>query len=44
MLAMSRMGKILVPVLFASVFLFLAINGLRTGKVRAHSSTYSFHC
>lgn len=41
LLAMSRMGKILVPVLVATLFLYLAIKGLLTGKVRARSATYT---
>ena len=41
MLATSRMGKMLVPTLLTSVFLYLAIKGLLTGKVRASSGTYT---
>jgi len=41
LLAQSRMGTILLPVLFASLFLYLAIKGLLTGKVRTSSGTYT---
>ena len=39
LLAMSRMSNILVMVLLASMFLYLGINGLRTGKTRSKGAT-----
>lgn len=41
LLAKSRMSTILLPVFFASLFLYLAIKGLLTGKVRTSSGTYT---
>lgn len=41
MLATSRIGTILVLVLVASVLLYLAIKGLRTGKVRGRDGIYT---
>ena len=41
LLAMSRMSNILVMVLLASMFLYLGINGLRTGKTRSKGATYT---
>ena len=41
MLAMSRMGFIVMTFLVTSVFLYLAIQGLRTGKVRGRGATYT---
>lgn len=41
LLAQSRMSTVLLSVFFASVFLYLAIKGLLTGKVRTSSGTYT---
>lgn len=41
MFAMSRMGGILVLLLVASLLLYLAIKGLRTGKVRGRDGIYT---
>lgn len=41
LLAQSRTGAILLPVLLGSLFLYLAIKGLLTGKVRTSSGTYT---
>ncbi len=41
MLAVSRIGGILVLLLVASVLLYLAIKGLRTGKVRGRDGIYT---
>ncbi len=41
LLAWSGMSGILVMVLLASMFLYLGINGLRTGKTRGKGATYT---
>lgn len=41
MLAMSRMGLVLVLLLVTSLLLYLAIKGIRTGKVGTRRSGYT---
>lgn len=41
MLAMSRVGVVLGLLLVTAVFLYLAIKGIRTGKVRGRGATYT---
>ncbi len=41
LLAKSGVGTLLLPVLLGSLFLYLAIKGMCTGKVRTRSGTYT---
>ncbi|MFC5457726.1 hypothetical protein [Prosthecobacter fluviatilis] len=41
MLAMSRMGMLLVLLLVTSVLLYLAIKGIRSGRVRGRGGIYT---